>query len=896
MLCQICKKRIASVAIKKEINGRMKTLHLCHVCVADHSFFDVDKFFGNSIFNPLFGRRNSFPGIQGRKSFQPERINIFDYFTNQAKEVVYESIEKAKEFKSKYVNTEHLLLGLLEEEVETKLIAELKIKPEDLKSYLEQNIIEGAAEEDREPDFSSRAKKVLELAFYKSREAGLNYVGPEHILLGLVLEGEGIAAQVLGKYGVSPEKMESLLTKTIGKAKETKVKSVTPTLDQYSTDLTAEARNGKLDPVIGRADEISRVIQVLSRRTKNNPVLIGEPGVGKTAIAEGLAQRIISANIPETLSKKRVIALDLSLVLSGTKYRGEFEKRIKKILKEIKDAKKDIILFIDELHMLVGAGAAEGAIDAANILKPSLARGELQAIGATTLDEYRKHIEKDAALERRFQPIMISEPSVEETCEILRGLCDKYEAHHKVKISDEALISAATLSDRYITDRFLPDKAVDLIDEAAAKFRLLSVTAPEKLKELDHEIKRFKKEIDAAKNTKNRKRVLLLDCELQKKLKEKEKIYASWQKSKGISEPEVKASDIEEIVASWTGIPVSQISEEEGKKLLKLEERLHRRVIGQNEAVKAVSSAIRRGRAGLSLPTRPIGSFIFLGPTGVGKTELAKALAFQLFGSEEAIIRFDMSEFMERYTVSKLVGSPPGYIGYDEGGQLTEKVRRKPYSVILLDEIEKAHPDVFNILLQILEDGRLTDAKGRTVDFKNTVLIATSNIGSSQISATGEGRVGFSEKGEEEKTVEEIEGYDGVKKQLLFELKKYFRPEFLNRIDEVIVFHALTKKEIKQIVDLMLVRVKDLLFGQNLNLEISEKAKEILVEEGFDPTFGARPLRRLIQKKIEDPLSLLILSGKFKSGDRIFAEVSKNNDFEFKKIRKNIKTKVKILA
>lgn len=885
MLCQLCRKREAQVSIKEEVNGRIRTLHLCHICAADHAFFDVGKFFPSSIFDSLFGRKDSFSNILGNKRFfQPERINIFDYFTDQAKEVVYESVEKAREFKSKYVNTEHLLLGLLEEEVGNKLISELKIKPEDLKSYLEQNIIEGTNDEDREPDFSSRAKKVLELAFYKAREAGLNYVGPEHILLGLVLEGEGIAAQVLAKYDVTPQRIQNLLKRTIGDKKETKVKSKTPTLDQYSTDLTEQAQNGKLDPVIGRADEISRVIQVLSRRTKNNPVLIGEPGVGKTAIVEGLAQRIVSGNIPETLANKRVIALDLSSMLAGTKYRGEFEKRIKKILKEIKDAKKDIILFIDEIHTLVGAGAAEGAIDAANMLKPSLARGELQAIGATTIDEYRKYIEKDAALERRFQPIMVSEPSVDTTIEILRGLRDKYEAHHKVKISDEALVSAATLSDRYITDRFLPDKAVDLIDEAAAKLRLISVTAPAKLKELNQEISRLSKEIEAAKNIKNRKRALILDRELKKKIKEKEKLNLAWQKSKGITEPIVKSSDVEEIVSLWTGIPVTQISEEESEKLLKLEERLHKRIVGQHEAVKAVASAIRRGRAGLSVPTRPIGSFIFLGPTGVGKTELAKALAALLFGSEEAIIRLDMSEFMERHTVSKLIGSPPGYVGYEEGGQLTEKVRRKPYSVILLDEIEKAHPDVFNILLQILEDGRLTDAKGRTVDFKNTVLIATSNIGSHLVSGTKGDVVGFSKKEEKEKSFEEIEGYEGIKKQLISELKKYFRPEFLNRIDEVIVFHALTKKEIKQIVDLMLSQVQNLLRAQNLELVISDQVKEKLVEEGFDPTFGARPLRRVIQKKIEDPLSLLLLAGKFKSGDKISVKIGKDKKFEFKKI------------
>ena len=898
MLCQQCKQRIATVTIRETVGGRTKTLHLCHICAGERAFLDSEKFFGDSIFDSLFGRKGLFPddrNFSGIRRIMPERINIFDYFSERAKAVVYDSIEKAREFKSKYVDTEHLLLALLEEEVALSLISELGIKPEDLRAYLEQNIIEGEEELESDPDFSPRAKKVLELAFHKAREFGHNYVGSEHILLGLVLEGEGMAAQVLAKYNVDSEKTENLLIRTIGKEKTKKVKTNTPTLDQYSVDLTREARNGKLDPVIGRADEIARVIQVLSRRTKNNPVLVGEPGVGKTAIVEGLAQRIVLGNVPETLSGKRVIALDLSAMLAGTKYRGEFERRMKKILKEIKAAQKDIILFIDELHTVVGAGNAEGAIDAANMLKPALARGDLQAIGATTLDEYRKYIEKDAALERRFQPIIISEPNVSTTIEILRGLRDKYEAHHKVKISDQALVAAASLSDRYITDRFLPDKAIDLIDEAAAKLRLTSITAPEKLKELESEISKLKKEKEAAQKIKNKKKTLILDKELKDKQKQKNKLEADWKKTKGTSKPVVSASDIEEVVSCWTGIPVTQISEEETEKLLNLESRLHARIIGQDEAVKAVASCIRRGRAGLSDPKRPIGSFIFLGPTGVGKTELAKTLAAILFGDQDAMIRIDMSEYMEKHTVSRLIGSPPGYVGYEEGGQLTEAVRRKPYSVILFDEIEKAHPDVFNTLLQILEDGRLTDAKGKTVDFKNTVIIATSNIGSHLISSRTSGKFGFKTESQENK-FEENKKYEETKKQLLAELRKHFRPEFLNRIDEIIVFHALNKAQIKQIVNLMLAEVLALLRKQSIDLKVDEKVKDVLACEGYDPTFGARPLRRLIQKKIENPLSLLLLSGKFKGGDKIHVKVGKDGKFEFKRAKTKTKRKAKALA
>lgn len=899
MLCQICRKRIASVTFKEEINGRVKTLNLCHVCASDREFLNNSNILGDSLFNSFFTNKNNLAGSDtgsGAASPQPKRINILDYFSDRAREVVEDSIEKAREFNSKYVDTEHLLLGLLEEEVASSLLMDLGIKTDDLKKYLEKNIVEGTGDEDKDPEFSSRAKKVLELAFYAARDMGHNYVGSEHIILGLVSEGEGMAAQVLSKYSIDSEKVSTLLKKKIGKTKGKIEKSNTPTLDKYSVDLTSQAKEGKIDPIIGRVDEVSRVIQVLSRRTKNNPVLIGEPGVGKTAIAEGLAQQVVLGSVPETLKKKRVVSLDISQMLAGTKFRGEFEKRMKKILQEVKDAKKDIILFIDELHMVVGAGATEGSIDASNMLKPALARGELQAIGATTLDEYRKHIEKDAALERRFQPVMVAEPTVNTTIEILRGIRDKYEAHHKVKITNEAIMAAATLSDRYITDRFLPDKAIDLIDEAAAKIRLTSITAPEKLKELESEITKLKKEKEAAESIKNRRKALSINKELKEKRTEKDKVKSAWEKTKGTSEPEVSSLDVEEIVSSWTKIPVSQISEEEGEKLLKLEKRLHKKIVGQEEAVKAVSACIRRSRAGLSDPKRPIGSFIFLGPTGVGKTELAKSLAYLLFSDEEAMIRLDMSEYMERHTISKLIGSPPGYVGHEEGGQLTEAVRRKPYSVVLLDEIEKAHPDIFNSLLQILEDGRLTDSRGRTVDFRNVVLIATSNIGSQLISNASESGMGFDKDKKSKKTLEEKDGYEGVKNQLLDELKKYFKPEFLNRIDEIIVFHSLNKRQIKKIVDIMLCEVKKLLRGQNIIMEVDNKAKNILVEEGYDPTFGARPLRRVIQKKIEDPLSEMLLLGKFKNGDKIKITVKNNKDFSFKAVKGKLKTKQKVIT
>ncbi len=797
---------------------------------------------------------------------------MFERFTEKAIKVIMLAQEEARRLGHNFVGTEQILLGVIGEGtgVAAKVLKAMGVNLKDARIEVEKIIGRGSGFVAVEIPFTPRAKRVLELSLEEARQLGHNYIGTEHLLLGLIREGEGVAARVLENLGVDLSKVRTEVIRMLGETAEvtpgaggSKGRQKTPTLDEFGTNLTQLAVEGKLDPVVGRMKEIERVIQILGRRTKNNPVLIGEPGVGKTAIAEGLAQRIVTGDIPDILENKRVVTLDIGLLVAGTKYRGEFEERLKSIMDEIR-SEGNIILVIDEVHTLIGAGAAEGAIDAANILKPALARGELQCIGATTLDEYRKHIERDAALERRFQPVMVGEPTVEETIEILFGLRDRYEEHHKLKISDEALDAAAKLSDRYISDRFLPDKAIDLVDEAGSRVRLINSQLPPAAKELDKELRQVLKEKDEAVRSQDYDKAgELRDRELE--IKEQIRAIAQNKKKDGSQTPEiapvVTEEDIAHIVSSWTGVPVNKLTESESEKLMHMEDTLHQRMIGQDEAVKAVSRAIRRARVGLKNPNRPIASFVFSGPTGVGKTELTKSLAAYFFGSEEAMIRLDMSEYMERHTVSKLIGSPPGYVGYNEGGQLTEAVRRRPYTVVLFDEIEKAHPDIFNMLLQILEDGRLTDAKGRTVDFKNTLIILTSNIGSKVIEKGG-GGLGF-----EFSENQEDAQYNRIRNLVNEELKQYFRPEFLNRLDEIIVFRQLTKEEVKQISEIMLRDVFKRLTEKDITLTVSDRFKERLVEEGYNPAYGARPLRRAIMRLLEDVLAEEILSGRVSEGD-----------------------------
>jgi ATP-dependent Clp protease ATP-binding subunit ClpC len=793
---------------------------------------------------------------------------MFGRFTERAQKVLALAQEEASRLGHSGVGTEHILLGLVREGegIAAKSLIALGLSSDKVQKEVEKIIGRGPGQT-AGMAYTPRAKKVIELSIDEARKLGHNYVGTEHILLGLIREGEGVAARVLANLGVSLNKARQQVLQLLGgdthegHQESTQVAN-TPTLDSLARDLTQMARDGKLDPVIGRTNEIERVIQVLSRRTKNNPVLIGEPGVGKTAIAEGLAQKIVDNEIPETLRNKRVMVLDMGTVVAGTKYRGEFEDRLKKIMDEIRQA-GNIILFIDELHTLIGAGGAEGAIDASNILKPSLARGELQCIGATTLDEYRKHIEKDAALERRFQPITVDQPTPEEAILILQGLRDRYEAHHRVKILDEAIEAAVKLSDRYITDRFLPDKAIDLIDEAASRVRLRTYTQPPNLKELEEKLEEIRSEKESAVQSQEFEKAASLRDSEQKIREELEKRKSEWQQNQVKKDSVVTSEDIADIVSSWTGIPVRKLAEEESQRLLNMEAILHERVIGQDEAVRSISRSIRRARAGLKDPKRPIGSFIFLGPTGVGKTELARALAEALFGDENAMIRIDMSEYGERHSTARLVGSPPGYVGYEEGGQLTEKVRRKPYSVVLFDEVEKAHPEVFNILLQVLDDGRLTDSKGRTVDFRNTVIIMTSNVGAQTIRKGG--ALGFTASREAD--------YVDMKDRVMDELKKQFRPEFLNRLDDIIVFHPLAEEHIREIVDLMSEDLKKRLRENEIHFLLTDEAKSFLAKEGYDPAYGARPLKRAIQRHIEDQLSEALLAGKIKKGDEVTIDV-----------------------
>lgn len=804
---------------------------------------------------------------------------MFGRFTERAQKVLALAQEEALRLGHNNIGTEHILLGIVREGegIAAKALLALNLGTDKVQKEVESLIGRGQ-EVAQTVHYTPRAKKVIELSMDEARKLGHSYVGTEHILLGLIREGEGVAARVLNNLGVSLNKARQQVLQLLGSNEANAnhqgngtPNANTPTLDGLARDLTAIAREGSLDPVIGRSKEIQRVIEVLSRRTKNNPVLIGEPGVGKTAIAEGLAQQIVNNEVPEILRDKRVMTLDMGTVVAGTKYRGEFEDRLKKVMDEIRQA-GNIILFIDELHTLIGAGGAEGAIDASNILKPSLARGELQCIGATTLDEYRKYIEKDAALERRFQPIQVDEPTADESVQILQGLRDRYEAHHRVSITDEAIEAAVSLSDRYISDRFLPDKAIDLIDEAGSKVRLRSFTTPPNLKELEVKLETVRKEKDASVQSQEFETAASLRDTEQRLREELEQTKKEWKEKQGQENSEVTVDDIAMVVSSWTGIPVVKLAQEETERLLKLEEILHSRVIGQDEAVKAVSKAVRRARAGLKDPKRPIGSFIFLGPTGVGKTELARALAEAMFGEEDAMIRIDMSEYMEKHSTSRLVGSPPGYVGYEEGGQLTEKVRRKPYSVVLLDEVEKAHPDVFNILLQVLEDGRLTDSKGRTVDFRNTVLIMTSNVGAEALKRNK--YVGFNVQ-------DESENYKDMKGKVMDELKRAFRPEFLNRIDEMIVFHSLEKEHLRYIVTLMADQLIKRLKEQDIELELTEEAANKIAEEGFDPEYGARPLRRAIQRHVEDRLSEELLKGNVQKGQKVVLDV-KDGEFTVK--------------
>ncbi len=821
---------------------------------------------------------------------------MFERFTEKAIKVIMLAQEEARRLGHNFVGTEQILLGLIGEGtgVAAKVLKSLGVNLKDSRIEVEKIIGRGSGFVAVEIPFTPRAKRVLELSLEEARQLGHNYIGTEHLLLGLIREGEGVAARVLENLNIDLTKVRTQVIRMLGETAEvgtgassTKGNLKTATLDEFGTNLTKLASESKLDPVVGRHSEIDRVVQILGRRTKNNPVLIGEPGVGKTAIAEGLAQRIQTGDIPDILEDKRVLTLDIGLLVAGTKYRGEFEERLKKIMEEIKSA-GNVILVIDEVHTLIGAGAAEGAIDAANILKPALARGELQCIGATTLDEYRKHIERDAALERRFQPVMVGEPSIEDTIEILKGLRERYEQHHRLKITDDALEAAAHLGDRYISDRFLPDKAIDLIDEAGSRVRLINSKLPPEAKQIDRELRQIQKQKEESVRDQNfdqagelREKEMELSAKIKEVLENKKESTAGDQTeadnnsassdSKLLKSPLVSEEDVAHIVASWTGVPVQKLTETESVKLLNMEETLHQRLIGQDEAVKAVSRAIRRARVGLKNPNRPIASFIFSGPTGVGKTELTKSLASYFFGSEEAMIRLDMSEFMERHTVSKLIGSPPGYVGFNEGGQLTEAVRRRPYTVVLFDEVEKAHPDVFNLLLQLLEDGRLTDSKGRTVDFKNTLLIMTSNIGSKVIEKGG-GGLGFEFSGD---SVEDSQ-YNRIKSLVNEELKQYFRPEFLNRLDEIIVFRQLTKNEVKEIAEIMLQEVFARLQDKGIKLNVTDAFKERLVEEGYNPSYGARPLRRAVMRLLEDSLAEEVLSGRIKEGDNALVDIDDN--------------------
>jgi ATP-dependent Clp protease ATP-binding subunit ClpC len=857
-MCDVCGIRPAVVTVRRVVPGEgQRVEHLCEIHAAEagagrSSFGGRSPLGGGSLFDDFFGRffdeepRGFSRGMASPR--QAEQVDITQFFSDSTTDLLQRAAKQALEWGSLDLTSEHLLYAALEDRVVRRVLEEVGADPEAIRAQLEEEAQKGGRT-DVSPSLAPDAKRALLAAYEESRDLGSSYIGPEHVLLALAADDESDGGRLLSRFGLSHTKLRGAVVRGVdtgGEAREPA--SSTPTLDEYSRDLTQMAREGKLDPVIGRAEEVESTIEILSRRTKNNPVLIGDPGVGKTAIVEGIAQRVVNDEVPETLSGKRVVQLDLSGIVAGTQYRGQFEERLKKVIDEVRENSDDLILFIDELHTVVGAGAAEGAMDASNMLKPALSRGELHVVGATTIDEYRKNIEKDAALERRFQPVLVKEPSVDDTIDILRGLKDRYEAHHRVKITDEAIVAAAELSDRYVTGRFLPDKAIDLVDQAAARVRLRSKTKPQDTKALEEELRRVQREKDEAvanedfeKAPELRDQVAALRSELEEAQQGRRPVA------------EVRAEDIAEVVSRATGIPVSQLTEEERERLMRLEEQLHERVVGQEEAVEAVAEAVRRARAGLSDPNRPIGSFLFLGPTGVGKTELARTLAEALFGDEAAMVRIDMSEFQERHTVSRLVGAPPGYVGYEEAGQLTEAVRRRPYSVLLLDEIEKAHPDVFNILLQILDDGRLTDAQGRTVDFKNSVIIMTSNMGAERIQAHTR----------REETFEEL------KEDMLQVVRHHLRPEFVNRIDEIIVFRALSREQIVDIARLLLERTTRRLRAQDIEVEFTDEAVELIAEEGFEPEYGARPLRRTIQRRVDNELSRMVLSGSLEPGDKV---------------------------
>ncbi len=886
MLCNECEKNNAIVHLTKIVNGVKTEMHLCKECAKKQPLlnnvnFSIEKFLPE-MFAGNIQVHNLYVGKDRIRKNQTIGGTFMNGFNKEANSVLKFAQDEVIKFRHNVIGIEHLLLGFfLEKDSKAGHILRNKIKEDVVRVLIEKNLGVG----DRKPEYikiSPRTKNVLEIATKYAHSHGLGYISAECILLGIIDEGESIGFQILHSLTDTKELyseclkclMENSSTKH-SVSKDIKEKNENSSIAKYGIDLNQRAKDGKIDPVIGRNDEIQRIIQILSRRTKNNPCLMGEPGVGKTAIAEGLAQQIVSGDVPEILKEKKIITLDLSSMIAGAKYRGEFEERLKSAMKEIEED-GNVILFIDELHMIIGAGASEGSVDASNILKPSLARGDVQIIGATTLDEYKKHIEKDAALERRFQPILVNEPSVEDTILILKGLRDKYEAHHKVTITDEAVEAAANLSHRYISDRFLPDKAIDLIDEAASIERLKSVTAPKKLKELEDKIKELQKEKEASADSQNFEKAAEYRDE-ENKLKEKlDSEKENWKKDVNLKDLQIGYEDIAEVVSKWTGIPVKKLQKEEASKLLDMEKIIHKRVVGQNIAVEAVSKAIRRSRVGLKDPKKPIGTFIFLGPTGVGKTELSKSLAEVMFGDENAIIRIDMSEFMEKHSVSKLIGSPPGYIGFDDGGQLTERVRRRPYSVVLFDEIEKAHPDVFNVMLQILDDGRLTDSKGRTVNFKNTVIIMTSNVGASTIAK--QKTLGFSTISNDE----EKDSYEKMKDNVLEQLKKTFRSEFLNRIDETIVFHSLSKENIEEIVSIMVNDLSKRLEELGINITVDKRAKKLLAEESYDENYGARPLQRLIRRKIEDRLSEEILKGNVNKSDKILI-TAKAGDLNFTK-------------